>query len=56
VTTYGTGDSAKKQRAIVEKTAKDYIYATAPEKYHSFLVPQFPLGMMIWLVFTEYQY
>jgi hypothetical protein len=45
VTTYGTGDLASQQRVVVESTAKDYIQATAPEKYHHFLVPQFPLGM-----------
>jgi cation diffusion facilitator CzcD-associated flavoprotein CzcO len=45
VTTYGTGEDSRIQRADVEKTAKHYIYSTAPKKYHDFLVPKFPLGM-----------
>ena len=43
------GETAEKARAIVEANAKDYIYRTAPEKYHSFIVPSFPLGAYILL-------
>ncbi|KAK1763980.1 FAD/NAD(P)-binding domain-containing protein [Phialemonium atrogriseum] len=32
------------QRVAVENQAKEYIYREAPEKYHSFIVPDFPLG------------
>jgi cation diffusion facilitator CzcD-associated flavoprotein CzcO len=44
VTTYLPGPLAAKQRALVENHAKEYIYATAPDKYHQILVPDFPLG------------
>ncbi|KAH7371123.1 monooxygenase, partial [Pyrenochaeta sp. MPI-SDFR-AT-0127] len=44
VETYGAGESAKKIREKTEQSAKQYIYATAPQKYHDILVPKFPLG------------
>ena len=44
VTTYGSSDKSRAMRAATEKSAKDYIYSTAPKKYHNFLVPDFPLG------------
>lgn len=44
VSTYMPGAVASKKRAQVEDHAKKYIYATAPNKYHDFLVPDFPLG------------
>lgn len=44
VATYMPGPLAAKKRAAVENHAKEYIYATAPKKYHDRLVPDFPLG------------
>lgn len=44
VSTYMPGATAAKKRAKVENHAKEYIYATAPKKYHDILVPEFPLG------------
>ena len=44
VATYMPGPLAAKQRAVVEDHAKNYIFATAPKKYHKMLVPDFPLG------------
>ncbi|KAF1984630.1 FAD/NAD(P)-binding domain-containing protein [Aulographum hederae CBS 113979] len=44
VTTYGADDKAKVLRERTEQSAKEYIYATAPNKYHDILVPKFPLG------------
>ncbi|KAH9214487.1 monooxygenase [Leptodontidium sp. 2 PMI_412] len=44
VDTYMAGEKAKEKRAATEKTARDYIYRTAPKKYHDILVPDFPLG------------
>jgi hypothetical protein len=44
VNTYGAGEAAQKIRTKTEESAKEYIYATAPKKYHDILVPQFPLG------------
>lgn len=38
------GKSAEKKRLGVEAAAKAYIYKTSPEKYHDFIVPDFPLG------------
>ena len=45
VDTYLPGNKAAAKRAATEKAAKEYIYRTAPQKYHNFLVPSFPLGM-----------
>ncbi|PLB50096.1 monooxygenase [Aspergillus steynii IBT 23096] len=44
VATYLPGPAAAKLRANAEEKARQYIYATAPKKYHKFLVPDFPLG------------
>ncbi|KMU75446.1 hypothetical protein CISG_05081 [Coccidioides immitis RMSCC 3703] len=44
VSTYMPGPAAAKVRERVETQAKEYIQATAPEKYHDFIVPKFPLG------------
>lgn len=44
VTTYGGDEKAKVLRDATERGAKEYIYATAPKKYHDFIVPKFPLG------------
>jgi len=44
VSTYMPGVDATRKRAVTERHAKDYIFATAPEKYHKILVPDFPLG------------
>ncbi|TPX25843.1 hypothetical protein DIZ76_011300 [Coccidioides immitis] len=44
VSTYMPGPAAAKVRERVETQAKEYIHATAPEKYHDFIVPKFPLG------------
>lgn len=44
VATYMPGPAAEKLRIKTEKTARQYIYDTAPKKYHKFLVPDFPLG------------
>jgi hypothetical protein len=45
VTTYGAGEKAKAQREDTEKSTKEYIYRSTPEKYHDFIVPNFPLGL-----------
>ncbi|KAH6704243.1 monooxygenase [Leptodontidium sp. MPI-SDFR-AT-0119] len=44
VTTYIRGEEARNKRAETERQAKDYIYSRTPKKYHSFIVPNFPLG------------
>ncbi|KAF2025004.1 monooxygenase [Setomelanomma holmii] len=44
ISTYMPGAKATTKRAKVEDHAKRYIYSRAPKKYHSFLVPEFPLG------------
>jgi len=44
VTTYMPGDRATVRREQVENTAKRYIYSRTPNKYHKFIVPEFPLG------------
>lgn len=44
VSIYMAGATATKKRAMVEDSAKRYIYSAAPEKYHNTLVPDFPLG------------
>jgi cation diffusion facilitator CzcD-associated flavoprotein CzcO len=41
---YGPEPKQVKQRIAVENNAKDYIYREAPQKYHDFIVPTFPLG------------
>jgi cation diffusion facilitator CzcD-associated flavoprotein CzcO len=38
------GIAATKKREKVEAHAKQYIYTMSPQKYHDFLVPDFPLG------------
>lgn len=43
VTTYMPGEGATVKRAQVENAAKRYIYSRTPEKYHQFIVPEFPL-------------
>lgn len=44
VATYMPGKEAEKKRLATEAKAKEYIYKTAPKKYHDFIVPKFPLG------------
>ncbi|KAJ5864002.1 uncharacterized protein N7529_005918 [Penicillium soppii] len=44
VAAYGSTAEAENLRAKAEVHARDYIYSTAPAKYHHFLVPDFPLG------------
>ncbi|KAI9045671.1 uncharacterized protein KD926_008089 [Aspergillus affinis] len=44
VAAYGPGVEASKLRAKAEDHAREYIFSTAPKKYHHFLVPDFPLG------------
>ncbi|OAG11152.1 monooxygenase [Paraphaeosphaeria sporulosa] len=44
VATYMPGVTAAKKRKKVEAYAKNYIYSRTPEKYHDFIVPDFPLG------------
>ncbi|KAH8685065.1 hypothetical protein BGZ61DRAFT_356065 [Ilyonectria robusta] len=41
---YGSDSKQVEQRLAIEESARQYIYKEAPEKYHSFLVPDFPLG------------
>ncbi|ORY69025.1 uncharacterized protein BCR38DRAFT_363903 [Pseudomassariella vexata] len=41
---YGPEEKQVKQRLATEEEARQYIYREAPEKYHSFIVPDFPLG------------
>jgi len=38
------GAKAEKKRLAAEASAKKYIYKTTPQKYHDFIVPDFPLG------------
>jgi cation diffusion facilitator CzcD-associated flavoprotein CzcO len=45
VATYGSGSAASKLRAKAEDHAWKYILSQAPQKYHQFLIPDFPLGM-----------
>lgn len=45
VSTYMPGIKASQKRSAVEDHAKKYIFSRAPEKYHDFLIPDFPLGM-----------
>jgi hypothetical protein len=44
VDTYMPGEKSEAKRKATEESAKRYIYETAPEKYHEFIVPKFPLG------------
>lgn len=44
VATYMPGVNAAKKREKVEDHAKKYIFSRTPEKYHHFIVPNFPLG------------
>ncbi|KAF2731393.1 monooxygenase [Polyplosphaeria fusca] len=44
VSTYMPGVKAEARRVKVEDHAKKYIFSRAPEKYHHFLIPDFPLG------------
>lgn len=44
VDTYVGTEKAAKLRASVEKEAAEYILEHTPKKYHSFIVPDFPLG------------
>lgn len=44
VATYMPGPAAEKKRASAEQKASQYVYSTAPRKYHKCLVPDFPLG------------
>ena len=41
---YGPDERQVKQREAIEEEARQYIYSQAPEKYHDFIVPDFPLG------------
>ncbi|KPM43012.1 hypothetical protein AK830_g3538 [Neonectria ditissima] len=41
---YGSDTKQVEQRLAIEESARQYIYETSPKKYHSFLVPTFPLG------------
>lgn len=43
VKTYIPGDDAAVKREKVESDAKRYIYSRTPDKYHEFIVPEFPL-------------
>ncbi|KAF1965080.1 hypothetical protein BU23DRAFT_575195 [Bimuria novae-zelandiae CBS 107.79] len=38
------GASAAGKRSKVEDNAKKYIFSRTPEKYHHFIIPDFPLG------------
>lgn len=42
---YAAGPESVKHRNAVEIQAKEYIYDHTPPKYHSFIAPDFPLGM-----------
>ncbi|KAH6869051.1 hypothetical protein B0T10DRAFT_418998 [Thelonectria olida] len=41
---YGSDAKQIKQRVAIEEEATQYIRREAPEKYHDFIVPDFPLG------------
>ncbi|GME50676.1 uncharacterized protein BCR38DRAFT_363903 [Neofusicoccum parvum] len=41
---YGPDPGQIKMRRAVEASAREYIYREAPQRYHSFIVPDFPLG------------
>ncbi|KAI1625151.1 monooxygenase [Exophiala viscosa] len=42
--TYGDGEKAAKERLKVEASAIKYTLDKTPEKYHNFIIPDFPLG------------
>jgi cation diffusion facilitator CzcD-associated flavoprotein CzcO len=42
--TYGSGEKAAKERQKVEAEARKYTLSKTPEKYHNFIIPDFPLG------------
>ncbi|KAL7953716.1 hypothetical protein V8C34DRAFT_296294 [Trichoderma compactum] len=41
---YGSSEKQVRQRVDIEQKATEYIRSQCPEKYHSFIVPDFPLG------------
>lgn len=41
---YGPKKEQVRQREALEDAARKYIYQETPEKYHHFIVPDFPLG------------
>lgn len=41
---YGPLESQVRKRRAIEDAATEYIKKEAPEKYHSFIIPDFPLG------------
>jgi hypothetical protein len=41
---YGPSARQVQQRKAAEEDAKHYIYTVCPQKYHDFVVPDFPLG------------
>lgn len=41
---YGPNEKQVAQRLATEEEARRYIYKEAPKKYHSFIIPNFPLG------------
>ncbi|PNP38823.1 hypothetical protein TGAMA5MH_09046 [Trichoderma gamsii] len=41
---YGSSEKQIRQRVDIERKAMKYIRSQCPEKYHSFIVPDFPLG------------
>jgi hypothetical protein len=54
VAAYGSTAEAENLRAKAEVHARDYIYSTAPAKYHHFLVPDFPLGILACLISSRH--
>lgn len=53
VATYMPGPAAEKLRVRAEHKASQYIYSTAPHKYHRFLVPDFPLGQYLFALWCQ---
>jgi len=53
VVTYGASLASVSQRKAVEASAREYILGMAPQKYHHFIVPTFPLGNIDLLSITE---
>ncbi|KAK5168183.1 uncharacterized protein LTR77_006751 [Saxophila tyrrhenica] len=43
-TVYGPSEEQVRKRRAIEETARQYIYRETPKKYHSIIVPDFPLG------------
>jgi cation diffusion facilitator CzcD-associated flavoprotein CzcO len=41
---YGSSEKQVRQRVDIERKATEYKRSQCPEKYHSFIVPDFPLG------------